>query len=93
MVDRRECGECQEILADFEAALSEIRVSPTLSKQLREDAGLLLTLGTGEGADEAIGQFPFQMPQLPPKYPKFAAALSRMAQHKIDTGHTPLFGG
>jgi hypothetical protein len=92
-MDRRECNECQSILAELEIALSEIRASPRLSKQLRDDAGLLLRIGTGEGADEAIGQFPFQSPQMPPKYPNIAAALGRMSQHKIETGHNPLFSG
>jgi len=93
MVDRRECNECQEILAELEAALSEIRASPRLYKQMRDDAGLLLRIGTAEGADEGIGQFPFCTPQLPPKYAKMAAALWRMSQHKIQTGHNFLFGG
>jgi hypothetical protein len=93
MFDRRECNECQDILAELEIALSEIRASPRLSKQLRDDAGLLLRIGTGEGADEAIGQFPLQTRQTPPKYPKVAAALRRMSQHKSQTGHNPLLNG
>jgi len=92
-MDRRECNECQNILAELESALSEIRRSPGLSEQLRDDAGLLLRLGTGEGADEAIGQFPFQTPQAPPKYPKIVAGFRRMSQHKTQTGHNPLFSG
>lgn len=90
MVDARECNECRNILAELEAALSEIRASPRLSRQLRDDAGFLLRVGTGEGADEAIRQFPIHPAQLPPKYPKIAAAFRRMIQHKIQTGHNLL---
>ena len=50
-----ECNGCQNILAELEAALSEIRASPRVSKQLRHNAGLLLRIGTGGGAEEAIG--------------------------------------
>jgi hypothetical protein len=93
MVDRRECDECQNILAELEAALSEIRASPRLSRQLRDDARFLFIIGTGEGADEAIGQFPIHTPQLPPKYPKIAGAFGRMSRHKMQTGHSLLFSG
>lgn len=61
-----------------------------MSKQLRDDVGFLRRIGAEEGADEAIGQFPFHTPQLPPKYPKLAAALQRMIRHKIQTGHSLL---
>jgi len=50
MFERHGCNECQNILAELEAALAEIRLSPKLSKQLREDADLLLRLGTTEGS-------------------------------------------
>lgn len=87
MVDQRECQECQSILAQFAAALSEVEVSPKLSKELRDDAVILLRIGTGEGAEEALEHFPFQVTQSPPKYPKIAAAIARMMQHRIQTGH------
>jgi hypothetical protein len=87
----RECNECQNILAELHAALSEIRASPKLTKQLCDDARLLLGIGTGDGADEAIGQFPFHTPRTSPKYPKIAAAFRRMSQHKLQAGHSLLF--
>jgi hypothetical protein len=93
MVVGRECNECQNILGELEAAMSELRASPRLSRQLRDDAGFLLRIGTGEGADEAIRQFPIHTAELSPKYPKIAAAFRRMSQHKIQTGHNLLFLG
>ena len=91
MVDWCECSECQNILAELHAASSEIHGSPKLSKQLHDDARFLLGIGTGDGADEAIGQFPFHTSQTPPKYPKIAAAFRRMSRHKMQTGHNLLF--
>jgi hypothetical protein len=86
MVDYDECDECRKLFEELRAALSEVEASPRLSKQLRDDAGFLLRLGTGEGADEAIGQFPFHTPQ-PAKYPKLAAVLQRATLHNYQTGH------
>ncbi len=92
MFERRECNECQNILAEIEAALAEIRLSPKLSKQLREDADLLLRLCTTEGSDDALERFPFQMPK-PPRYPRIANVLRRMSQHSIQSGHNFSFSG
>ena len=92
MVERRVCTECQDILAELEAALAEIRVSPKSSEQLSEHAGFLLRLGTAQGADEAIEQFPFDRSQRPPQYPKIAHAFQRRSQHMAQTGHKPFNG-
>lgn len=87
MVDGRECGVCESLVAEFAAALSGVEASPKLSQELRDDAGLFLRIGTGEGADEAIDQFPFHISQSRLKYPKIAAAIARIIQHRIQTGH------
>lgn len=79
MSERHECNECQNILAELEAALAEIRLSPKLSKQLREDADLLLRLGTTEGSDDALERFPFQMPKQP-RYPRIANVIEAILE-------------
>src|SRR5215470_16157323 len=54
------CDECQTILEAFRLAVSEIRVLPKRKAELRVWSGMLLSLGTQEGADEALNSFPFR---------------------------------
>jgi hypothetical protein len=81
MVDRCGCDECRHNLQELKAAFAEIQASPKLSKQLRYDAGLLVRIGTQEGADEAIKSFGFHLPKPSTRYPKLADALQRLSQH------------
>jgi hypothetical protein len=92
MVDRRECDECRNILEELRAAFAEIRASPKLCKQLRDDASVLLSIGKEEGADQAIGSFGFHLPHPPPRYPKIAGAFQKLTLHKSRTGHNVQFG-
>jgi hypothetical protein len=52
---------CQSILEELRTALSEIRESPTLRRQLRADAQTLLMLEKGEGPDAALHRFHFSV--------------------------------